>query len=305
MEFLNNYKIELLNEIGITPLWKWNNPYNEKNIYSIFQNTHKNSPQISNKISNKISPQNSKENINPKKIVENIFKTNAKNNTNENVENLKNTNNVEKNILTIENNHNFSWETLCNNIQQCKNCQLHTTHTNYVVGIGNKNADWLFVGEAPGELEDKIGEPFVGDSGKLLDNMLQNLQLSRNYNIYIANTVKCRPPLNRNPNQEELNKCRQFLLQQIQLIQPKIIICLGKVAFYSLFQTQLKLPENLKITEYRKKMLLFNYNYANQIYEIPTFVTYHPSYLLRTPMQKIESWKDLCMAKRYYDTHLT
>lgn len=291
MEFLDNYKIELLNEIGINPLWKWKNPYNEQNIYSIFQqNSQKNSQQSSPKISNQISQQISNDNENKNKTSEIII---------EKFENIEKTNN--------ENNFSYSWETLSKNIHNCKNCDLHKTRHNCVVGTGNQTADWLFVGEAPGEEEDKIGEPFVGDSGKLLDNILQHLQLSRTNNIYIANTVKCRPPYNRNPTENELDKCRNFLLQQIGLIQPKIIVCLGKIAFYTLFKTQLQLPENIakiKMADHRKKMLLFSYNYANKAYEIPTFITYHPSYLLRTPMQKIESWKDLCMAKRYYDTHL-
>ena len=233
MEFLDNYKIELLNEIGINPLWKWKNPYNEQNIYSIFQqNSQKNSQQISPKISNENSNKISNDNKISEIIISKI----------ENIENIENK----------ENNFSYSWETLNKNIHNCQNCNLHKTNHNYVVGIGNQNADWLFVGEAPGEEEDKIGEPFVGDSGKLLDNMLQHLQLSRHQNIYIANTVKCRPPYNREPTDAEMNNCQDFLLQQIGLIQPKIIVCLGKVAFYALLDGACfnKFRKKLKFIEY-------------------------------------------------------
>ena len=292
MEFLDNYKIELLNEIGINPLWKWKNPYNEQNIYSIFQqNSQKNSQQISPKISN----ENSNKISNDNKISEIIISK---------IENTEKIENIE-NIENKENNFSYSWETLNKNIHNCQNCNLHKTNHNYVVGIGNQNADWLFVGEAPGEEEDKIGEPFVGDSGKLLDNMLQHLQLSRYQNIYIANTVKCRPPYNREPTDAEMNNCQDFLLQQIGLIQPKIIVCLGKVAFYALFKTQLNLPKSCSVSRYRKKMFNLSYQYKKQQYKIPTFITYHPSYLLRSPVQKVETWKDLCLAKHFYDTQIT
>ena len=134
---------------------------------------------------------------------------------------------------------------------------------------------------------------------------LQHLQLSRHQNIYIANTVKCRPPYNREPTDAEMNNCQDFLLQQIGLIQPKIIVCLGKVAFYALFKTQLNLPKSCSVSRYRKKMFNLSYQYKKQQYKIPTFITYHPSYLLRSPVQKVETWKDLCLAKHFYDTQIT
>lgn len=298
MAFLNNYKIELLNEIGISPLWKWNNPYNEIKTDTIF---------ISDEISQKFSPQNSLENSSINSI-KNTNEISIKISNDTKIQQNNNDNNNNKNnnsviALNIEEN-NCSWETLTKQIQKCNNCSLSKIRKNYVIGCGNKNADWLFIGEAPGEEEDNVGEPFVGESGKLLDNILQYLQLGRNNNIYIANTIKCRPPFNRDPTPEEIENCRHFLWQQISLIQPKIIVVLGKIAFYSLFQSQLNLSTNFKISTYRSKVLSLNYKYQQRVYKIPTFITYHPSYLLRSPSQKIETWKDLCLAKQYFEQHL-
>ena len=149
-------------------------------------------------------------------------------------------------------------------------------------GVGDEKADWLFVGEGPGADEDVLGEPFVGQAGKLLDNMLMAIKLKRGSNVYIANIVKCRPPGNRNPEADEIAACLPYLHRQIELIQPKLIVALGKVASNALMGRDATLASlRGKLHEYRG---------------IPLIVTYHPAYLLRTPSEKAKAWQDLCLA---------
>lgn len=169
-------------------------------------------------------------------------------------------------------------------IGDCTRCRLHKGRTNIVFGVGNVNADIMFVGEGPGADEDAQGEPFVGRAGQLLNNMIAAMGLKREQ-VYIANVVKCRPPGNRTPERDECDTCGPFLLRQIDVIQPKVIVALGAVA--------------------AKYLLAINDSMANlrgRWYDLKgarLLVTYHPAYLLRDPRQKKEAWKDLQMAMKY------
>ena len=166
----------------------------------------------------------------------------------------------------------------------CTACELHKSRTRTVFGVGDENADWLFIGEAPGADEDAQGEPFVGQAGKLLDNMLKSIGLKRGDNVYIANVVKSRPPNNRNPLPNEIAACFPYLQRQIELIQPKLIITLGKIASETLLGRQATIASlRGQVHAYRG---------------IPLIVTYHPAYLLRTLQDKARAWEDLCLAKQ-------
>jgi uracil-DNA glycosylase len=174
------------------------------------------------------------------------------------------------------------WEELKASVASCTACGLHVKRNKTVFGVGDERADWLFIGEGPGADEDAQGEPFVGQAGKLLDNMLAAIDLRRGANVYIANIVKCRPPGNRNPAPEEAQACSSHLQRQIELIRPKLIIALGKVAAVNL------LGRDASIAALR-----------GQVHEhrgIPLIVTYHPAYLLRTLSDKAKAWQDLCFA---------
>ena len=162
-------------------------------------------------------------------------------------------------------------------------CKLCERRRNTVFGVGDEQADWLIVGEAPGENEDIQGEPFVGQAGKLLDNMLRALQLDRHNRVFIANVLKCRPPGNRNPEPEEVAQCEPFLRRQVELLQPKIILAMGRFAVQSLLQT----------TEPIGKLRGRRHAYHG----VPVVVTYHPAYLLRNLPDKAKAWADLCMAQ--------
>ena len=152
-----------------------------------------------------------------------------------------------------------------------------------MVGVGDTQADWLIGGEAPGENEDLQREPFVGQAGKLLDNMLKGLGLDRRHNVYIANVLKCRPPGNRNPQPEEVAQCEPFLRRQVQLLQPRIILAMGRFAVQSLLGT------SEPIGKLRGR--------AHQYLGVPVVVTYHPAYLLRNLPDKAKAWADLCFAQ--------
>jgi DNA polymerase len=178
----------------------------------------------------------------------------------------------------------MDWAELKTSIADCTACSLHKTRTNPVPGVGDEQADWLIVGEAPGADEDAKGEPFVGQAGKLLDNMLAAIGLKRGENVYICNVLKSRPPGNRNPAPEEVLACEPYLKRQIQLIQPKLIITLGK------FATQSLLGRELTIASVRGKI--------HQYQGVPLIVTYHPAYLLRNLPDKAKAWQDLCLAKK-------
>ena len=174
------------------------------------------------------------------------------------------------------------WATLEEAVRSCTKCSLHSTRTQTVFGVGNRRAHWLFVGEAPGADEDAQGEPFVGAAGKLLNAMLAALALKREQ-VYIANVLKCRPPGNRDPQENEVKQCEPYLIRQIELLQPRIIVALGRHAAHSLLKT------DLALARLRGQSL----SYQN----IPLVVTYHPAYLLRTPSDKRKAWEDLCRAR--------
>lgn len=178
----------------------------------------------------------------------------------------------------------MDWAELKAAVAGCTACELHKTRTRTVFGVGDENADWLFIGEAPGADEDAQGEPFVGQAGKLLDNMLKSIGLKRGSNVYIANVVKSRPPGNRNPLPGEIAACFPYLQRQIELIQPKLIVTLGKIASETL------LGREATIASLRGKVHTYQ--------GIPLIVTYHPAYLLRTLQDKAKAWEDLCLAKQ-------
>ncbi len=169
-------------------------------------------------------------------------------------------------------------------IGDCTRCRLHKGRKNIVFGVGNMNADLMFVGEGPGADEDEQGEPFVGRAGQLLNNMISAMGLKRE-DVYIANVVKCRPPGNRTPEKDECDICSPFLLRQIETIQPKVIVALGAVAAKNL------LAMNDSMANLRGRW----YDFRGS----KLAVTYHPAYLLRDPRQKKETWKDLQMVMKY------
>lgn len=177
------------------------------------------------------------------------------------------------------------WEDLALRVKDCPLCtELVANRTQTVFGVGDRDADWLFVGEAPGADEDRQGEPFVGRAGKLLDAMLHALGLARGEGVYIANILKCRPPGNRDPKPEEAQNCRPYLDRQIGLIRPKIIVALGRIAAQNLLAT------DTPIGKLRGR--------AWEYQGIPLVVTYHPAYLLRSPTEKRRTWEDLLLARR-------
>jgi DNA polymerase len=176
----------------------------------------------------------------------------------------------------------MDWTQIKASVASCTSCVLHTHRNKTVFGVGDEAAEWLFVGEGPGADEDRQGEPFVGQAGKLLDSMLAAIQLKRGENVYIANVVKCRPPGNRNPEPAEALACEPYLHRQIDLIKPKLIIALGKVAAVNL------LARDASVASMRNKV--------HQYRGIPLIVTYHPAYLLRSLSEKARAWEDLCFA---------
>jgi len=186
----------------------------------------------------------------------------------------------------------MSWSELKAEVAACVKCGLCHKRTNTVFGVGDEKAKWLFIGEGPGRNEDARGEPFVGPAGKLLDNMLLALGLRRGDNAYIANIVKCRPTdatgKDRPPTAEETAACMPYLMRQIDLIQPTVIVALGKTAALSL----LGLDPATPVSALRGKL----HRYADR----PLVVTYHPAYLLRTPADKRKAWSDLCLAQQTY-----
>ncbi|HVY04780.1 MAG TPA: uracil-DNA glycosylase [Burkholderiales bacterium] len=176
----------------------------------------------------------------------------------------------------------MDWAQLKSSAATCTACVLHKARKQAVLGVGDVKAEWLFVGEGPGAEEDERGEPFVGQAGKLLDNMLSAIALKRGQNVYIANVVKCRPPGNRTPEPAEAQACEAYLTRQIDLIRPKLIIALGKVAAQNLLGIEATLGSMRgRVHDYRGT---------------PLIVTYHPAYLLRNLVDKSKSWEDLCFA---------
>lgn len=199
----------------------------------------------------------------------------------------------------------MEWPQLEAAVAGCRACALWTGRTQTVFGVGSRRADWMVIGEAPGENEDRLGQPFVGQAGKLLDNMLAAIGLSRHagaagegdgdaapeakvdaaparQGVYIANVLKCRPPRNRNPQPEEIAECAPYLARQVTLVQPKIILAMGRFAVQSLLNT------GEPIGRLRGRV--------HQYQGVPVIVTYHPAYLLRALPEKAKAWQDLCLA---------
>ncbi len=178
----------------------------------------------------------------------------------------------------------LGWDGLKAAVADCRDCRLCEQRKQAVLGVGDVDADWLFVGEGPGAEEDERGEPFVGQAGQLLDAMLAAIDLQRGKKVYIGNVVKCRPPGNRTPEKEETAACFPYLQRQIELIRPKLIVALGKPAAETLLDTEVKIGAS--------RGRLFDYR------GIPLIVTYHPAYLLRSLPEKAKAWEDLCLARR-------
>ena len=177
----------------------------------------------------------------------------------------------------------MGWDELTLSIAECRACRLCEQRKQAVPGVGDVEADWLFVGEGPGAEEDERGEPFVGQAGKLLDAMLAAIDLKRGRKVYIANAVKCRPPGNRTPEPEETAACFPYLVRQVELLKPKLIVALGKPAAETLLDAEVKVGAS--------RGRLFGFR------GIPLIVTYHPAYLLRNLADKAKAWEDLCFAR--------
>lgn len=179
----------------------------------------------------------------------------------------------------------LNWAQLQQSVADCKLCGLHKSRTQTVFGTGDTQADWMIIGEAPGAEEDRRGEPFIGRAGKLLNNMLAAVGLPRNA-IYISNVLKCRPPNNRDPKADESALCRGYLERQIALVQPKLIIVVGRIAAHNLLHTTTPLGR------------LRGTVHTLPDSDIPVIVTYHPAYLLRQPAEKRKAWQDLQLARQ-------
>ena len=180
------------------------------------------------------------------------------------------------------------WQQLLEEVRGCTRCPLHATRTQGVLGVGPKRADWLVIGEAPGAEEDRRGEPFVGAAGQLLDAMLRAIGLDRRTNVYIANVLKSRPPNNRDPKPDEVEACLPYLVRQIALLEPKIMLAVGRIAAQNLLGTDAPLGR------LRGRVHHFGER------QTPLVVTYHPAYLLRTPADKRKAWEDLKFARSVY-----
>lgn len=178
-------------------------------------------------------------------------------------------------------------EALRREVSVCTRCALHQGRTQTVFGVGDPHAHWLFIGEAPGAEEDRQGEPFVGRAGKLLNSMLEAMGLKRE-EVFICNIIKCRPPRNRDPRPEEAAECEPYLHRQIRLVQPKIILALGRIAAQNLLKVDTPIG--------RMRGRLYEFPEPR----VPVVVTYHPAYLLRSPGEKRKVWQDLQSAMRIY-----
>lgn len=181
----------------------------------------------------------------------------------------------------------MNWPELEQAVRACTRCALHKTRTQAVFGVGNRQAQWLVIGEAPGADEDRQGEPFVGRAGQLLNSMLKAIGLEREQ-VYIANILKSRPPENRDPLPEEVAACEPYLKRQIELIKPKVILAVGRIAAQNLLKTETKIGA------------LRGQRHVYPGSDIPVVVTYHPAYLLRSPQEKRKAWEDLKLAVRVF-----
>lgn len=189
---------------------------------------------------------------------------------------------VESPVSNVTPVHDLDWDELRQCVADCTRCELAASRTQTVFGVGNRNADWMIIGEAPGAEEDRRGEPFVGRAGKMLDEMLRAIGQSRE-SVFIANILKCRPPNNRDPKPAEAAECREYLERQIAMVKPNIILAVGRIAAQNL------LASDEPVGRMRGR--------RHDLNGIPLVVTYHPAYLLRSPSQKRKSWSDLCLAK--------
>jgi DNA polymerase len=182
-----------------------------------------------------------------------------------------------------------NWDSLVSSINICNKCDLSNGRQNTVIDRGNRQAKWMFIGEAPGEHDDVKGVPFVGASGELLDKMITAMKLDVNNDVYICNVIKCNPPYNRNPESHEVNMCNNYLLSQINLVKPQIIIALGR------FASQALLSSDLATNKLRGQV--------HSIKNIPVIVTYHPAYLLRNVAAKKDAWEDLQLAMKVFNSN--
>jgi uracil-DNA glycosylase len=181
----------------------------------------------------------------------------------------------------------LDWDALERKVKSCTLCPLHATRTKPVFGVGNRGADWLVIGEAPGADEDRQGEPFVGRAGQLLNSMLKAMGLAREQ-VYIANILKSRPPNNRDPQPQEVQACIPYLYRQIELVNPRLILCVGRIAAQTLLETAEPIGK-----------------LRGRLHHIaggrPMIVTYHPAYLLRSPGEKRKAWSDMVLAMKTFD----
>ena len=191
--------------------------------------------------------------------------------------------------ISSENNNLIS---LDETIKKCKKCNLHKTRQNTVFGEGDADSNIMIIGEAPGREEDEVGRPFVGRAGKLLNEFLKSINLNRD-SVFIVNTIKCRPPENRDPEASEISACSDYLDQQINIIKPKVLVLLGKIAANRL------LGEDMPMSELRLKKFFIDK------YDIPIIVFYHPAYILRSPSQKKKVWDDLQYLKGIIDSNVS
>jgi DNA polymerase len=191
--------------------------------------------------------------------------------------------------ISSENNNLTS---LDETIKKCKKCNLHKTRRNTVFGEGDPDSNIMIIGEAPGREEDEVGRPFVGRAGKLLNEFLKSINLNRD-SVFIVNTIKCRPPENRDPEASEISACSDYLDQQINIIKPKVLVLLGKIAANRL------LGEDMPMSELRLKKFFIDK------YDIPIIVFYHPAYILRSPSQKKKVWDDLQYLKGIIDSNVS
>jgi DNA polymerase len=191
--------------------------------------------------------------------------------------------------ISSENNNLASLDEV---VKKCKKCNLHKTRKNTVFGEGDPDSDIMIIGEAPGREEDEVGRPFIGRAGKLLNEFLKSIGLNRDL-VFIVNTIKCRPPENRDPEIVEINACSDYLDQQINIIKPKVLVLLGKIAANRL------LGEDIPMSELRLKKFFIDK------YDIPIIVFYHPAYILRSPSQKKKVWDDLQYLKGIIDSNVS
>ena len=191
--------------------------------------------------------------------------------------------------ISSENNNLASLDEV---VKKCKKCNLHVTRKNTVFGEGDPDSDIMIIGEAPGREEDEVGRPFIGRAGKLLNEFLKSIGLNRDL-VFIVNTIKCRPPENRDPEIVEIDACSDYLDQQINIIKPKVLVLLGKIAANRL------LGEDIPMSELRLKKFFIDK------YDIPIIVFYHPAYILRSPSQKKKVWDDLQYLKGIINSNVS